>query len=108
MLITFLSFTSRTLERDTSRGQASNRGRGRSGGSCGSRPAPDPKWYDTDYEPINVPFTATPGPINGAAAFDSDQPDFVELFLPDEVQVQDIVEQTNRYAEKEGKSKGSR
>ncbi|KAL7405919.1 hypothetical protein ABVT39_010144 [Epinephelus coioides] len=90
----------RTLERDTSRGQASSRvhassrGRGRSGGSRGSRPAPDPESYDTDWEPNNVPFTATPGPINGAAALDSDQPvDFVELFLSDEL-LQDIVEQT--------------
>ena len=30
--------------------------------------------YDTDWEPNNVPFTATPGSINGAAALDSDQP----------------------------------
>ncbi|KAM3609530.1 uncharacterized protein V6R79_016396 [Siganus canaliculatus] len=92
----------RTLDRDTSRGQASSRGhassrgRGQSVGSRGSRPAPDHKWYETDWEPNNIPFTGTPGPINGAATLDSDQPvDFVEL-LSDEL-LQNIVEQTNRY-----------
>ena len=51
--------------------------------------------------PSDIPFTATPGPTNAAADLQSDQPvDFVELILTQEL-LQDIVTQTNLYAEQE-------
>lgn len=47
---------------------------------------------------MHIPFTQNPGPVSAAAALESEQPvDFVELFLSDEL-VQNIVDQTNLYA----------
>ena len=66
----------------------------------GSLPATDPPALSgMNWQPKDIPFTANPGPINGAAALDSDQPvDFLELFLTDEL-LQNIADSTNLYAE---------
>ena len=62
-----------------------------------------PGWRDMEqqlWQPMDLPFTATPGPRNAAAELQSDRPvDFLALFLSDEL-LDMIVEQTNIYAEK--------
>ncbi|KAG7522662.1 hypothetical protein JOB18_027730 [Solea senegalensis] len=51
-----------------------------------------------NWQPTQIPFTATPGPRRAAAELDSDlRADFLELFLTDEL-LQHIVDQTNLYA----------
>ncbi|XP_030018120.1 piggyBac transposable element-derived protein 4-like isoform X2 [Sphaeramia orbicularis] len=64
----------------------------------GAVPGPGNEWLEKDWQPINIPFTQSPGPINAAAALDSELPaDFAELYISDEL-VQNIVNQTNLYA----------
>ena len=47
---------------------------------------------------MEIPFTATPGPLNAAAELDSDKPvDFFGLIMTDEL-LDLIVRQTNLYA----------
>lgn len=54
---------------------------------------------DEPWQPEDIPFTAVPGPLNGAADLQSDNPaDFLQLILTNEL-LQHIVEQTNVYAE---------
>ncbi|XP_048010518.1 piggyBac transposable element-derived protein 4-like [Megalobrama amblycephala] len=59
----------------------------------------DPEWHEINWQPKNIPFTENPGPIGDAAALESEQPlDFTELFISD-VLFQNIVDQTNLYAD---------
>ncbi|KAK7893501.1 hypothetical protein WMY93_022653 [Mugilogobius chulae] len=61
--------------------------------------APLPEWQRSNWQPKDIPFTASPGLAGAAATMDSDKPvDFVELFLTDEF-IDNIVKQTNLYAQ---------
>ncbi|XP_048012275.1 piggyBac transposable element-derived protein 4-like isoform X2 [Megalobrama amblycephala] len=52
-----------------------------------------------NWQAKNIPFTENPGPIGDGAALESEQPvDFTELFISD-VLLQNIVDQTNLYAD---------
>ncbi|XP_058509216.1 piggyBac transposable element-derived protein 4-like [Solea solea] len=64
-------------------------------GGCGQHSG----WHQFEnWQPNQIPFTATPGPRGAAAELDSDLPaDFLELFLTNEL-LQHIVDQTNLYA----------
>ena len=76
-------------------GRGRGRGRGKSPASPGWRDETEAPWC-----PLEFPFTAQPGPINEAAALQSDNPaDFLGLFMTEEL-LQILVEQTNLYAEK--------
>uniref|UniRef100_A0A667ZA88 PiggyBac transposable element-derived protein domain-containing protein n=1 Tax=Myripristis murdjan TaxID=586833 RepID=A0A667ZA88_9TELE len=86
-----------------SRGQGRRRGAGDQERTPTNQPAAasgsdDREWHEINWQPKNINFTANPGPVKDAAALDSDKPaDYVQLFISDEL-IQDIVDQTNLYA----------
>ncbi|XP_077397628.1 heterogeneous nuclear ribonucleoprotein U-like protein 1 isoform X2 [Festucalex cinctus] len=56
-------------------------------------------WQQAGWQPKNIPFTATPGPLNAATQLESGQPaDFLQLFITDEL-LQHIADATNRFAD---------
>nr|XP_043906948.1 piggyBac transposable element-derived protein 4-like [Solea senegalensis] len=84
----------RASSRDPTAVGSAKKGRASIGG-CGQHSG----WHQVEnWQPNQIPFTATPGPRGAAAELDSDLPaDFLELFLTNEL-LQHIVDQTNLYA----------
>ena len=53
---------------------------------------------EKEWKPVDLPFTAKPGPLGSAAVLESSEPvDFLELILTDEF-LQMVADQTNLYA----------